>query len=181
MKKTGIQFHVTHDEVAEILKNLCAEKVIYACMVSNNPFSVENLNANDDPKLLDLSGVNFNGLNFIYFGEKPFFSDCESIADFRKKNEHHTSLLVGKQNSSMLQDSMLGCVALNEEQYKFGKSVCEFVKKYTVAGLIPIGADGQRGKLNKIFRYTHGAKDLYSKGIELRSMVGGAHFEIPSS
>lgn len=179
MKKAGIQFHATHEEIAEILKALCEAKSVYACLVENRPFSVRNLNVSADPRSLDLSDVIFNGINFIYFGEGPFVERCDSIAEFRNKNEHHTSLLVGKQGLKVLEDSFFSCLAMDEGEYRFGKNVCAFIKKYTVAGLIPVGANGQRGKLSKIFRYTKGAREFYSSGGELKAMVGTAHFEVP--
>lgn len=180
MKKTGIQFHATHREIVEILEALCGAKSIYACLVEHRPFSVKNLNVDSDPTSLDLGGVIFNGINFIYFGRRPFLEGCDSISAFGNKNEHHTSLLVGKQDLEVLQDSFFSCLAMDEDEYNFGKTICAFIKKYTVAGLIPVGANGQRGKLNKICRYTKGAREFYLNGGALKAMAGTAHFEVPS-
>lgn len=147
MNKAGIQFHATHEEIAEILKALCGAKSVYACLVENRPFSVRNLNVSADPRSLDLSDIIFNGINFIYFGEGPFVERCDSIAEFRNKNEHHTSLLVGKQGLKVLEDSFFSCLAMDEDEYRFGKTVCAFIKNTLSLDLFQSAPMGKEGSL----------------------------------
>jgi hypothetical protein len=180
MKKLGVQFHSTHEEVFVFLQMTCESLGLNICIVSSNPFSAKSYSSINIKKDSVLEALNQLRPACIYFCKSLFDDDCKSLPEFRKKNNDHISLLVGRQAENSIQESWFGFMGEDVDEFDLAKKIVAPLKKITLTGLIPfIPGDVISSKIDKACRYTDGAKNLYRKGGSLTSMAGAAHFAVP--
>lgn len=181
MKKIGIQFHATHSEIIKLIKEIIKSSEVHFCIVSQNPFHATVISQENIETQKISEELNRIRDCFIYMSTKDFDIKFQSFSDFEKTNNCSTSILIGKQTNESLQESWFNFMGEEDGEYEMARKISILIRKMTFPGLTPFSPGQEKStKVNKNFRYTIGAKNLYENGISLIGMVGISHFSIPN-
>lgn len=170
MKRFLSQFHAKPEELYQFIADLRDDVGCSLAIIGWQPFSLNIIDESEeiDPNIFKTGNERF--LRIALSNNQLVLAESEG--SFFDRNPNVVTLDIGRLSPDGLEESALSFGSDEDDAIVFAKKAFSKLKKITSAGVVAVNpSTGAEGRV-RTHRYTLGAKELFERGITMKSLGG---------